>query len=92
MVNSMIITADDNVVVVTTAISAGDTINYILNGEELHITAKEDIPIYHKAAVCDIQTGEDVIKYANIIGVAQTLIKKGCHVHCHNVESKEKEI
>ncbi len=41
----------------------------------------------HKYAVCDIQQGENIIKYGCPIGHATADIKKGEHVHTHNVKT-----
>ena len=41
----------------------------------------------HKYAVRDIAEGEDVIKYGNPIGHATCDIKKGEHVHTHNLKT-----
>ena len=41
----------------------------------------------HKYALCDIKCGEDIIKYGNPIGHATEDIKKGDHVHSHNVKT-----
>ena len=41
----------------------------------------------HKYAARDIKKGEDIIKYANPIGHATCDIKKGEHVHTHNVKT-----
>ena len=41
----------------------------------------------HKYAVCDISAGENIIKYGNPIGHATENIKKGEHVHSHNVKT-----
>lgn len=41
----------------------------------------------HKYALCDIKKGENVIKYGNAIGHATEDIKKGEHVHTHNVKT-----
>ena len=41
----------------------------------------------HKYALCDIKCGEDIIKYGNPIGHATEDIKKGEHVHTHNVKT-----
>ena len=51
------------------------------------IMAKEKIPIGHKVALRDIGEGEYIIKYGEIIGVATRDIRKGEHVHIHNVKS-----
>ena len=39
----------------------------------------------HKYALRDIRVGENIIKYGNPIGHATTDIKKGEHVHSHNL-------
>ena len=41
----------------------------------------------HKYALTDIKTGENIIKYGNPIGNATTDIKKGEHVHTHNIKT-----
>lgn len=45
----------------------------------------------HKYALCDIKCGENVIKYGNPIGHAITDIKKGEHVHTHNLKTNLKD-
>ena len=41
----------------------------------------------HKYAVCDIKSGENIIKYGQKIGHAVSDIKKGEHVHTHNIKT-----
>ena len=41
----------------------------------------------HKYALTDIKKGENIIKYGNPIGHATEDIKKGEHVHTHNVKT-----
>ncbi|MBO5374472.1 MAG: altronate dehydratase [Clostridia bacterium] len=41
----------------------------------------------HKYAICDIKCGEGVIKYGEPIGIATANIKKGEHVHSHNLKT-----
>ncbi|MBR3686813.1 MAG: altronate dehydratase [Clostridia bacterium] len=41
----------------------------------------------HKYALCDIKSGENVIKYGQPIGHATEEIKAGDHVHTHNVKT-----
>ena len=47
-----------------------------------------DVTNGHKYARCDIKAGEDIIKYGEAIGYATQDIKKGEHVHTHNVKTK----
>ena len=55
------------------------------------ITKKDNVEINlddgHKYALCDIMKGEDIIKYGFPIGKAITNIKKGEHVHTHNIST-----
>ena len=41
----------------------------------------------HKYALCDISSGENIIKYGNPIGHATADIKKGEHIHTHNMKT-----
>ena len=51
------------------------------------IAVLDDIPYGHKIALCDLAKGEQVTKYGYEIGIASALIRKGQHVHVHNIES-----
>ena len=46
-----------------------------------------DLSDGHKYALCDIKTGDNIIKYGNPIGHAVADIKKGEHVHTHNMKT-----
>ena len=50
-------------------------------------TVEVNIADGHKYALRDIKAGEAVIKYGNPIGIATADIKKGEHVHTHNVKT-----
>lgn len=84
MVNALLIHPEDDVVVVTERIEQGTTVTY---GEGCHVTALEDVPIYHKIAVHEIKKGAAVHKYNNIIGEATEDIHVGQYVHVHNIRS-----
>ena len=45
----------------------------------------------HKIALCNIEAGEDVIKYGFPIGHATERIAEGEHVHTHNLKTNLKE-
>jgi altronate dehydratase small subunit len=47
-----------------------------------------DIPYGHKIALADIPAGADIIKYGECVGGASRPIKRGEHVHVHNLESR----
>ena len=84
MLNGMIVEPVDNVVVAIEPVKKGETVTYMCAGEEKHLTAAEDITIYHKLAACDIKKGEPIVKYGEHIG--------GEHVHCHNLEEHRENL
>ncbi|MBC7108811.1 MAG: UxaA family hydrolase [Methanomassiliicoccales archaeon] len=76
----------DNVATALTEIKSGETV--VVKGEkEEKIKVVQDIPFGHKFAVTHIPKGSEVIKYGGVIGRATSSIKKGEHVHVHNIES-----
>ena len=46
-----------------------------------------DLASGHKYALCDIQTGENIIKYGQPIGHATENITSGAQVHAHNMKT-----
>ena len=74
----VVLSESDNV-----AVAARD----IVEGEDLgSVIALEDIPKGHKIAIADVDLGEGVRKYAQVIGYASEAISSGRHVHTHNLE------
>lgn len=53
----------------------------------LRMKAQQDIPLGHKIALGDIAKGEEVLKYDESIGNASKDIRKGQHVHTHNLKT-----
>ncbi len=60
----------------------------------LRINEKDNVAVLlegelrgHKIALCDIDRGQEIIKYGYSIGHAAEDIKKGCHVHTHNIKT-----
>ena len=47
----------------------------------------EAIPLGHKIALKDFKTGEEVTKYACVIGRISTDVKAGHHVHTQNLKT-----
>ena len=77
----------DNVVTCVEEIKSGEKIIYRNGDEYLSLTAAEDIPYCHKAALIDLRKGEHVIKYGELIGETNALIKKGGWVSHNNIFS-----
>lgn len=80
----------DTVGVAVVDIKAGRQVS----GRSLHGSAKPrvkaltDIPLGHKIALQNFAPGDTVIKYGVDIGKVVKPIKKGEHVHVHNLKTK----
>ncbi|NLY37782.1 MAG: UxaA family hydrolase [Firmicutes bacterium] len=85
LINAILISDTDTVVTVTRELSPGDEIIFMSKGKRAIVKARSSIPIYHKAAIKQINQGEAVLKYGEIIGHATTAILPGEHVHTHNL-------
>jgi (2R)-sulfolactate sulfo-lyase subunit alpha len=81
---------DTVAVVVVEGLRAGtDMLGVITHdNSDFRVRAKQDIPIGHKVALSDIKPGDTIWKYGQDIGKAVAPIKKGEHVHVHNVKTK----
>ena len=81
----------DNVaVVVVEGVSSGEALFGVCldDNTDFHARANQDTPIGHKIALADIRKGDTVWKYGQDIGKAVADIKKGEHVHTHNLKTK----
>lgn len=84
---AIVMKAKDNVCTVVEAVAAGATVSMDINGAIHYVTAGDSIPLGHKLAIRDIQQGDIIVKYGEIIGRATQNIAVGRHVHVHNLES-----
>jgi len=77
-------------VAVVEGLTAGQEVSGWIMKEDKPITAKTitDIPIGHKIALKDFEKGDSVFKYSTDIGKVVAPIKKGEHVHVHNLKTK----
>ncbi len=93
MINALIIDDKDDVIVAIEPIGIGTAINYVVkDGTVKTLSALDEIIIYHKIAVKDIDKGNPITKYGEHIGVSSTNIKAGMHVHSHNVDSVREKL
>ena len=77
-------------VVVVEGLTAGTDMECVVTEDNstFRLTARMDVPIGHKIALTDIKAGDTVWKYGQDIGKAVADIKKGEHVHVHNLRTK----
>ena len=59
------------------------------NDSSAKIQSVDEIPLGHKIAMVDLNEGDTILKYGHDIGKVIKSIKKGEHVHVHNVKTKK---
>ncbi len=74
---AILLNKQDNIAVACCNISKGI--------KALGVVLREAIPNGHKFAIADISFGSPIVKYGQYMGVATVDIRKGDHVHSHNV-------
>ena len=79
----IILDKSDNICIVRQKIFENEEI--VINGTP--ISFQKEIAIGHKIALKDIAKGEKILKNGVPIGSAKSNIKKGEHVHLHNLGS-----
>ena len=82
MFNIIKLNALDNVAIAPMNIPVGVKINS-------NLIAQTNIPFGHKISLSEIKKGNLIYKYGQIIGIATDFIKKGTHVHSHNLAFHE---
>lgn len=92
MINSILLNENDTLVTVITAVTTGSEIYYTMNGVTSKIKAATNIPKYHKAAIKSISKGDEIFKYGERIGYANSDINIGEHVHTNNLNSYKEAI
>jgi (2R)-sulfolactate sulfo-lyase subunit alpha len=77
-------------VVVVEGLAAGTEMLCVVTADNssFKLKAAMDVPIGHKVALADIKAGDTVTKYGQDVGKAVADIKKGEHVHVHNMKTK----
>ncbi|HET7580269.1 MAG TPA: UxaA family hydrolase [Bacillales bacterium] len=85
---TLMLKPEDKVAIALKEIRKGTVINVACGDQFITIELKDDIQFAHKFAVTDIEEGEDIIKYGEVIGSASRIILQGEHVHVHNLEGK----
>jgi altronate hydrolase len=71
----------DNVGIAMQALTEGDVV--LNGGEPIHVLST--VPVMHKIALVNIDTGDSIRKLGHTIGVALVPIRAGEHVHIHNL-------
>ncbi|QRF75863.1 galactarate dehydratase [Thermoplasmatales archaeon] len=90
MVSKFLVHANEDFVgVATYDIKKGEEVEgvFLSNGQKTSVKAIEDISLGHKIALRDIKNGDKILEYSEPVGKATKDIKKGEHVHIHNIKT-----
>lgn len=85
--DAIMIKGQDNVATALRDLEPKETVTVGIGTKSKRILIHERIPYGHKFAVQDIEKGEHIFKYGEIIGRATQEITAGAHAHIHNIES-----
>jgi altronate dehydratase small subunit len=81
--DALLMTVDDDVATAIDDLEAGHELDL---GDQA-LVLSEAVEFGHKLALTDIEEGEEIIKYGEVIGRASEPIAAGDWVHVHNCES-----
>jgi len=85
----LVVDAKDNVATALRPLEEGERLETKVGGSTLEVTVSEPIAFGHKIALVDLERGEQVLKYGEVMGLATQRIARGQHVHVHNVKGPE---
>jgi altronate dehydratase small subunit len=88
---AIVIDEKDNVATALQQLERGDSVRVAIGDEVVEVTLRHTIPFGHKFALTDIEPGEPIVKYGEVIGLATRKILKGEHTHVHNVEGPNRK-
>ncbi|WP_434631849.1 UxaA family hydrolase [Thermoanaerobacterium thermosaccharolyticum] len=86
-INAIVIDKKYNVGVALENLKINDIAYFKIGNDYKTVKVIDEIPIYHKFALKDINKDDFVYKYGENIGKAIRNIKEGEHVHTHNLIS-----
>jgi altronate dehydratase small subunit len=85
--DALVLHAADNVATALRVLQPGQTVQVHGANHTGDCVVHDTIALCHKFALRDIARGEVVVKYGESIGRASSDIRKGTHVHVHNLRS-----
>ena len=86
-IDAIMIKLEDNVATALRDLKSKEAATISVGEIQKQMKVVEDIPYGHKFAVMNIEKGDNIIKYGEIIGRATHFIEEGAHAHIQNIES-----
>jgi altronate dehydratase len=85
--SALIIDIKDNVAMALKDLKKGQNIEVTRGDCVLELVLIDDIPVYHKFALRELNDGDKVFKYGEVMGEVMGGIKAGEYAHIHNIRS-----
>lgn len=85
--SAVLINKEDNVATATKDLAQGEKVIVQSENSTLEVEVKEPIMFGHKFSMKDINKGDNIVKYGEVIGITTKYIANYEHVHVHNVDS-----
>jgi len=87
---AIVLHSRDNVATAIRDLEVGELVEVKVGSQSVVVKLLDPIPFRHKFALLDIPKGEEVYKYGEVIATALRDIKRGEHVHIHNIASPQR--
>jgi altronate dehydratase small subunit len=85
--SALVVNDKDNVATSLKTLQSGETVALKVGSLFVSVKLRDGIIPGHKFAISNIERGERIVKFGEVIGAATSDIKAGEHVHVHNVAS-----
>ncbi|MEM0453089.1 MAG: UxaA family hydrolase [Sulfolobales archaeon] len=86
MRKALILNPRDNVAVALSNLKENEEVEIQAEDKVIIVKLVNEIPFGHKFSIKAIRSGEPILKYGEVIGIAIKDIIAGEHVHIHNVK------
>jgi len=86
-IDAIVLSDSDNVATALSNIPVNCNIMIKKGEDAIAFKSRESIPYGFKMALDEIEVGQKIIKYGEVIGQATQRIESGCLAHVHNIES-----
>jgi altronate dehydratase small subunit len=84
--NTLMLNPMDSVAIALERIPEGNMVTVTCESVTYSVQVKSEIEFGHKFAVKNVDRGQNILKYGEVIGKASASIEAGEHVHVHNLE------
>ena len=84
---AMLLHPDDNSAVAVEDISKDESVEIVCKGATTKtVNALADVPFGFKISTRDIQEGQNILKYGQVIGMASCNVSEGDRLHIENIK------